>query len=188
MRPLRIDYIIENVNALVEKCGTRDPQEICRQMQIYIHYHDLQQKLKGYYFYHSRIHNIVIDSNIIDVFHNVLIAHELGHYRLHQDIAMMKGFQEVDVLQERKDTPTEYEANLFAAELLLEDDAVLELLQEHTFFETAGILHVPAALLDFKFAVLHAKGYSLNMQHYSKSDFLKNDIGAYDERNSIIYH
>lgn len=184
---MRIDYIIKNVNALVEKCGTRDPQEICRYMQIYIHYIDLQQKLKGYYFYQSRIHNIIIDTNVIDTFKNVLLAHELGHYRLHQEIAMMKGFQEIDVLQDKKDNPTEYEANLFAAELLLEDDVVLELLQEHTFFETASILQVPAALLDFKFALLQAKGYSLNMQHYSKSNFLKNDIGAYDERNSIIY-
>ena len=45
----------------------------------------------------------------------------------------------------------ENEANFFAAELLLEDGKVLECLSEHTFFETAKMLYVPAALLDYKF-------------------------------------
>lgn len=184
---MQIDYIIENVRILVEKCGSRDPKEICDRMGVYIKYMNLQQKLKGFYFYQSRIHHIVIDENIIDTFRNVLIAHELGHYCLHKEIAMMKGFHELEVMQERKDNPTEYEANLFAAELLIEDEPVLNLLKEYTFFETANILGVPAALLDFKFALLQAKGYSLHMQHYSKSNFLKNDIGAYDECNNVIY-
>jgi len=41
----------------------------------------------------------------------------------------------------------EYEANLFAAELLLEDESVLKLLNEYTFFETESMLNLPAALL-----------------------------------------
>ena len=184
---MHIDYIIDNVQKLIIRCESRDPKEICNRMGVYLKYMNLQQKLKGFYFYQSRIHHIVIDENIIDSFQNVLIAHELGHYCLHKDIAMMKRFHELEVLQGRKDNPTEYEANLFAAELLIEDQAVLTLLKEYSFFETASILGVPAALLDFKFALLQAKGYSLHMQHYSQSNFLKNDIGAYDERNNIVY-
>lgn len=56
----------------------------------------------------------------------ILIAHELGHAVLHTKIAMMKGFQEMEVLDGR--SQDEDEANFFAAELLLEDKEVLECL------------------------------------------------------------
>ena len=92
----------------------------------------------------------------------------------------MSGFQELEVLEKRSDKPMEYEANLFAAELLLEDETVLKLLNEYTFFETASMLNVPAALLDFKFGILKAKGYGISSLHYGKSDFLKENIGAYN--------
>ncbi len=55
---------------------------------------------------------------------------------------------------------TEYEANVFAAELLLNDTDVLELLNEDmSFFGVASSLRIPPELLDFKFRVLKRKGY-----------------------------
>ena len=79
----------------------------------------------------------------------------------------------------------ENEANFFAAELLLEDGEVLECLSEHTFFETAKMLYVPAALLDYKFSLLHEKGELVNSMYIRKADFLKGDLHAYD--NDIGY-
>lgn len=58
---------------------------------------------------------------------------------------------------DRNDSIQEDEANFFAAELLLEDEEVLECLAEYSFFETAKQLYVPAALLDYKFSLLRAK-------------------------------
>ena len=75
----------------------------------------------------------------------------------------------------------EDEANFFAAELLLEDEKVLECLSEHSFFETAKILYVPAALLDYKFTLLQEKGQILNPMYVRKSGFLKDDLGDYDD-------
>lgn len=57
-------YIIDVVNKLVEKYGTRDPYELCRALGIKIHYIDMQKKLKGFFFYQSRQKNIVIDCNV----------------------------------------------------------------------------------------------------------------------------
>ncbi|SCP98613.1 ImmA/IrrE family metallo-endopeptidase [Anaerobium acetethylicum] len=177
---MTIDYIVNQVEALVKKAGSRDPYIICNALDYKLHYMDLKQRLKAYYFYQSRINNIIIDENVIEVFRPILIAHELGHGMLHKEIAMMSGFQELEVLEKRSDKPMEYEANLFAAELLLEDETVLKLLNEYTFFETASMLNVPAALLDFKFGILKAKGYGISSLHYGKSDFLKENIGAYN--------
>ena len=95
----------------------------------------------------------------------------------------MHGFQEMEVFDDR--SIEENEANFFAAELLLEDGEVLECLSEHTFFETAKMLYVPAALLDYKFSLLHEKGELVNSMYIRKADFLKGDLHAYD--NDIGY-
>ena len=181
---MTIDYVVSQVEALVKKVGSRDPYIICNTLDYKLHFLDLKQRLKAYYFYQSRINNIIIDENVIELFRPILIAHELGHGVLHREIAMMSGFQELEVLEKRSDKPMEYEANLFAAELLLEDETVLKLLNEYTFFETASILNVPAALLDFKFAILKTKGYRINDLQIAKSHFLKEDLGAYVGNNS----
>ena len=129
------EHIIETVDKLVRKYHTRDPYELCQLLGIKIHYYDLQKKLKGFFYYQSRQKNIVIDHNVNGILERILVAHELGHAVLHTKIAMMHGFQEMEVFDDR--SIEENEANFFAAELLLEDGKVLECLSEHTFFETA---------------------------------------------------
>ena len=172
-----------NVDKLVRKYHTRDPYELCQLLGIKIHYYDLQKKLKGFFYYQSRQKNIVIDHNVNGILERILVAHELGHAVLHTKIAMMHGFQEMEVFDDR--SIEENEANFFAAELLLEDGKVLECLSEHTFFETAKMLYVPAALLDYKFSLLHEKGELVNSMYIRKADFLKEDLHAYD--NDIGY-
>jgi len=168
------EHIIETVDKLVRKYHTRDPYELCQLLGIKIHYYDLQKKLKGFFYYQSRQKNIVIDHNVNGILERILVAHELGHAVLHTKIAMMHGFQEMEVFDDR--SIEENEANFFAAELLLEDGKVLECLSEHTFFETAKMLYVPAALLDYKFSLLHEKGELVNSMYIRKADFLKEDL------------
>lgn len=71
------DYIVKQVEALAKKVGSRDPYIICNELNYKLHYMDLKQRLKAYYFYQSRINNIVIDENVIDLFRPILIAHEI---------------------------------------------------------------------------------------------------------------
>lgn len=178
-------HIIEAVEKLVKKYDTKDPYELCRALGIKIHFYNMEKKLKGFFFYQSRQKNIVIDSNVNEVLERILIAHELGHAVLHTKIAMMKGFQEMEVLD--GSSLEEDEANFFAAELLLDDNEVLENLSEYSFFETAQRLFVPAALLDYKFSLLHEKGKRVDSMYIRKSDFLKEDFGAYDESSHFEY-
>lgn len=172
-------HIADAVNKLTKKYGTRDPYELCSLLGIKVHHIDMQKKLKGFFYYQSRQKNIVIDSNVNDVLERILIAHELGHAVLHTQIAMMRGFQEMEVLD--GGSKEEDEANFFAAELLLEDCEVLSYLGEYSFFEAAKKLYVPAALLDYKFSLLHEKGELVNPMYIRKTDFLKEDLHAYDQ-------
>lgn len=69
----------------------------------------------------------------------------------------------------------EYEANIFAAEFLMDDEHVLEKLNDDiSFFGAAAELQVPAELLDFKFRVMKRKGYKLiDPPLMCNSNFLK---------------
>lgn len=69
----------------------------------------------------------------------------------------------------------EYEANVFASELLLSDDAVLEALNDDMFFfQAVKYLYVPSELLDFKFRILKRRGYKVESPIVSNGDFMKN--------------
>ena len=177
-----IDYISHEVSKLVRKFKTRDPYKLCDALGVRIRFKDLGTDIKAYYFYHSRIRNIVLNSRVSEAVRRILAAHELGHNQLHKDIAMLRGFQELELFD--RATPTEYEANIFAAELLIDDDELLELLndEDKSFFDVARELYVPADLLDFKFRVLKHKGYRIQVPYIAYGDFLKNDIeGCYDD-------
>ncbi|MCL1874676.1 MAG: ImmA/IrrE family metallo-endopeptidase [Synergistaceae bacterium] len=177
-----IDHISRAVDKLRQKYKTRDPYELCRALGVRVRLKDLGAGIKAYYFYQSRIRNIVLNWRVPENIRSILAAHELGHDRLHKEIAMLKGFQEIELFDMIR--PAEYEANVFAAELLIADDELLELLNDDnkSFFDVARELYIPAALLDFKFRVLKHKGYRIEAPYIANGDFLKNDIeGCYEE-------
>ncbi len=175
------DMISDKIAALIRKYNTRDPFQLCDDLGIRIRYKDLGTVMKAYYFYQSRIKNIVLNVRSGNIVQKTLCAHELGHALLHGELAAMRGFQELELF----DTTlrTEYEANMFAAELLIDDNELRELLNdsEKSFFGVAKELYVPAELLDFKFRILKNKGYHLEAPYIARSDFLKGDIpGCFD--------
>ena len=101
-----------------------------------------------------------------------LYSHELGHCVLHADSAASAPFHEVTLFDNTDHK--EYEANIFAAELLLPDEQVLALLNDDLFFfDVAKKLCVPFEMLDFKFRVLKRKGYKVESPVVSQGDFLK---------------
>ncbi len=165
------DRVIKEVANLVRKTSSRDPFEICRQKKINVRYHFLGD-IKAYYFSVSRIRNIVINESSNDVAKKILCAHELGHVVLHEDIASKHGFHESTLFDAT--THTEYEANLFAAELLISDEEILEHFEGDSFFEIAKKLSVSPELIDFKCKIMRQKGFDINVPSLSRSDFLKN--------------
>lgn len=175
------DIISEKTGALIRKHKTRNPFELCDDLDIRIRYKDLGTAMKAYYFYQSRIKNIVLNTRSGRIVQKILCAHELGHALLHGELAAMRGFQELEMFD--MTSRTEYEANLFAAELLIDDNELLELLNdnEKSFFGVAKELYVPAELLDLKFRILKNKGYHLEAPYIAQADFLKGNIpGCFD--------
>jgi Zn-dependent peptidase ImmA (M78 family) len=177
-----IDYISGEVEKLAQKHMTRDPFELCRDLGVKIRYKDLGEHIKAYYFCESRIRNIVLNNRISRIIQRVLVAHELGHDRLHSEIAALKSYKVVEPF--RLTIPTEYEANLFAADLLIDDDELLDLLDydDRTLYGIASELYVPYPLLEFKLRILQHKGYDVNAPWLASGDYLKNKIaGCFEE-------
>ena len=176
------DEIIKKVQEVVKATGSRDPEEICKTLDFAIRYKDLERRIKAYYYYLVRRHNIVIDQNINRDYVRILIAHELGHCFLHRNCEVGAMFSETDIFAKRDLDVKEFEANLFAAELLLEDHEVWEelMLSELTYPQIAQKLGVPVSLMEFKLVMLKSKGYIMTDLPTTRNDFLKYEAQAYD--------
>jgi Zn-dependent peptidase ImmA (M78 family) len=158
-------------NGLILKYDSRDPFEISQIQSIHILYKANFDKLKGMYKVIKRSRFIFINSNLNHTVQKIVCAHELGHDMLHRDLAVKVDLQEYDLY--RLDTKTELEANIFAAELLIDTDELLELIKNDYSTETiARTLYTDINLLALKVRLLIQQGYNLRMLDH-KSDFLK---------------
>lgn len=155
---------------MVKKYDTRDPFEIAASMNIEVLFTDLG-KLKGFYKRDGHNRFIVINENINELLQKIVCAHELGHDQLHRHLATNYTLQEF-MIYDMKSLP-EYEANLFAAEILLDDEDVLaNFNQGYNFYETACLLHTDSHLLAIKLMSMNSEGHRFNIPTDLKSDFL----------------
>ena len=121
------EYIQTVANKLIKKFDTRDPFQLCQAIGVEVFYADLGS-LKGMYKYQKKNRFAVINENLDPFTKTLVCAHELGHDILHQNLARKVCLQEF-ILYDMKSRP-EYEANLFASEILLPDDIILNLARD----------------------------------------------------------
>lgn len=168
--------ICRTVLKTVGRCGESEPERICKSLGITVLYEPMgsfASACKGFFLSQSKKSSIVINSDMSYDLQRIICAHELGHAILHKNMTGVKAFHDVGLFDEANSF--EREANLFAAELLLDDDCVFEALnRDTTFFAVAASLRVPMELLDFKFRIMKWKGYSLiEPPVTARSNFLK---------------
>ena len=104
----------------VRQYGTRDPFTLAREMHIELLVRELGT-LKGFYKDVYGTPFIFLSRHLSRGEATLVCAHELGHHLLHRQFAAF-GFEEVSVFSPA--SRREYEANLFAAELLLDTKEV----------------------------------------------------------------
>lgn len=157
------DWISREVCRLERKYNEPDPLALCERMGILVLFQPMGTytgACKGFFLSQSRMRSITINSDLPEPLQRVIAAHELGHADLHRKEAGVSAFHDF-ALFDRTSTK-EYEANVFAAELLLDDREVLERLhEERSFFGAAQSLRVPPELLDFKLRIPKRKGYDV---------------------------
>lgn len=167
--------VCEAVAKIRRTTESSNPFRVCREKGILVIPQSLglePNAIKGFYYTRRRIKTITVNSDLPDVIQRIIVAHELGHACLHADSGINE-FHDFGLFDES--SIKEKEANLFAAEFLLNDNDVLEALNgDSTFFTAASQLYVPAELLDFKFRVMKWKGYKLmEPPLLARSNFLR---------------
>ena len=108
---------------LVERCGTRDPLRIAQAERILLYERKLG-KLLGFYTCIQRHRVIVLNQDLPEEQRTIVLAHELGHDALHRARAREAALHEF-ALFDMKD-PSEYEANAFAAQLLIDTEELYD--------------------------------------------------------------
>ncbi len=171
------NYICTMVQGIRERYRESDPFRLCEEMGVMTLFSPMgsdKSACKGFFLTQSRIKAITVNSDLSQDMQKIICAHELGHAMLHRDKSGINAFHDFSFFD--GNDRLEYEANIFAAELLLPDEEVLKILNDDlSFFQAAAKLYVPCELLDFKFRTLKWKGYQvIEAPLNAKGNFLKN--------------
>ena len=174
---MTMDYICREVERLKRKFHETDPFLLCDAMGIILLYEPMGTypgACKGFFLAQSRKRSITVNSDLPEAIQRIIVTHELGHAVLHAKAVGVKAFHDFELFDST--SLMEYEANMCAAEFLMDDDDVLEKLNEDiSFFGAASLLRVPPELLDFKFRLMKRNGYKLiDPPLMANSNFLKN--------------
>ena len=174
---MTMDYICREVERLKRKFHETDPFLLCDAMGIILLYEPMGTypgACKGFFLAQSRKRSITVNSDLPEAIQRIIVTHELGHAVLHAKAVGVKAFHDFELFDST--SLMEYEANIFAAEFLMDDDDVLDKLNEDiSFFGAASLLRVPPELLDFKFRLMKRNGYKLiDPPLMANSNFLKN--------------
>lgn len=161
------------VKELIADHNMRDPERLCKAMGLTIYDCPDFQNLKGMYARISGRPCIFIKADLSPSMRQVTLAHELGHHLLHSDI-----LGDLAILQDHSffdmSSRPELEANLFAAELLLDDASFLDLAKRGLSLEQlAGAFEMPVELMQVKADILYHKGVKMRLPEPFATDFLK---------------
>ena len=155
---------------LVKRCGSRDPLKLQGSLVSMSCFAKISVPLKGMYRVIKRNRFIFLNNSLDENMLRIVCAHELGHDQLHRNMAKTTPIHEF-MLYDMKSKP-EYEANIVAAEILMDSDEVLRYIYEYgyTAEQIASAMSTDINLVALKVAHLATLGYNLHALEH-KSNF-----------------
>lgn len=146
------------VDKLKRKYGTSNPFELAKCLNIIILHEELGE-IKGYYNKFARQKFIHLNVNLEDNEMSFTCAHELGHAVIHPS-SNTPFLKENTLFSLNK---LEMEANQFSVDLILDDEEIKNLLEEH--FYTADTLSnlygIDKRIIEFKIKRIYKNEYTL---------------------------
>lgn len=155
------NHIYQMISDLIEIHQTRNPYEILSNLKAVVTEKNEYSALKGFCLIHNHGAHVLINGALDDVTKRIVAAHELGHLVLHKQELLANALFDAALCS--TDTKQEFEANLFAADLLLDDEAVLSHCNEMSpdVFSMARILWTLPELLNLKLLSMKKRGYDV---------------------------
>ena len=171
---IRSEEIYNKAQNIVRSCGTRDTLNIARELGIYVHYLDNLNELLGMYTYRHKERHILLNSKMEEMVMQMVCGHEIGHDVFHRDLAKGNNSLPEFVLFDMRSKP-EYEANAFAAHLIIDDDELIENMQQgYDVVQLSAMMNTNINLMLIKLHELNRMGWRLNLPYVPRSDFLRN--------------
>lgn len=169
---VRAAEAIEQANSLVRKHGTRNADRLASEVGIIVVPRNFV-KQKGVYKVIERNRYVFIKSDLHPVMRSIVLLHEIGHDMLHREESVVAGgFKEFNIF-DMQDRRMEYEANVFAAQISLPDEEMLDYIYKgYDVGQIAKAMKSDINLVALKADALIALGYNLRAQEFRKN-FLK---------------
>lgn len=171
---LKAETIHKKAKDVLKRCGTVDALKAAENLGIHVHFLGNLNQLLGMYTYRQKERHILLNANMDEKFMQMVCAHEIGHDTLHRELAKSSRALPEFVLFDIRSCP-EYEANAFAAHLLIDDDELITYMRRGCdIVETAALLETNVNLILIKLNELNRMGGNFNLPYMPHSDFLKN--------------
>lgn len=132
------------VDYYVKKYNTRNPFMLASILNVEVQLGDMGQR-SGCYMFLKNHRCIFLNENLSDTEKQLVMAHELGHAIMHRKQNCYFIRNKTLLLNSK----TEREANLFAAELLIEDELIAEH-QEFTIAQLARLTGYEEKLIELR--------------------------------------
>lgn len=170
---IRSEEIYKKANSIVRSCGTRDTLKIARELGIYVHYIDTLNDLLGMYTYRHKERHILLNSG-------------WNTWSCRWSAVMKSDMMCSTAILPRKEMPCrslllfdmrskpEYEANAFAAHLIIDNDELVEYMQEgYDEVQLSAMMGTNINLMLIKLNEMNRMGWGLNLPYVPHADFLK---------------
>ena len=165
--------IHEKARSLTQHFGTNDPIRLAKEMGIKVYDVPTLTELLGMYVCRWKSRIILMNPNINDVLYRMVLAHEIGHDQLHRELAASGDLREFELFN--MVDMTEYEANAYAAHILIDDDEMMELLRNgYDLAQAASSLRVNINLLLIKTQEMRRMGMDLRLPFDPDAKFFRN--------------
>ncbi len=164
-------YIFDTACKVIKKYNTRDPYELLVRMGAVVNESSSFDKLKGCCFYANRTSYVIYNGKLGEYEKRVVLAHEAAHLILHKASLKASPIKEISLYG--AENLLEYEANMFAADFLIPDEAITEISDRYDIFEMSRKLYISHELLLFKLTSMNKRGYGFTLSDEINSSFLK---------------
>lgn len=166
MAVAQTDHIIRTANRIIRCSESRNPNRIAGDLGIRVMECPLGS-LKGMYKIIERNRFVFLNENLGEVMRSIVLLHEIGHDRLHRKEAQV--FHEFNLF-DMAANQMEYEANLFAAQIALPDEEILEYVhQGYSDAQIAMAMHSDINLVALKISELARRGHRLNVPEHKRN-------------------
>ncbi len=165
------DRAIQAAHRVLKLCRSRDPIRIAKDLGVEVMLRSDFEKQKGAFCVVLGQSFIILNDKLNDEELSLVCAHELGHALLHRAEAEKGVLCEYDLFNMA--TAMEYEANVFASELLIDPQEMNELFKSGLdIYGAARALSVNVNLLIIKLAELNRRGGKYHLPYLPYRDFI----------------